>query len=154
MNQPLLKTPPTQDVRHFFDTNFLVLPRESLPQLSPEPGASHWITETTQQEVYNKLGEQSAKEVVEGKFQILRFNDLYRENPGICPVYYWFILSMYNPANIGNEEFIEDFYHSKFIRGDKITPKSKRPTRCFAAIPQVVTSLLRKGNLRMIACVT
>jgi hypothetical protein len=111
---------------HFFDTNFLVLPAATLPKLNHVPNSSRWITETTRQEIVEKLGEQSTREMLDGAFQTLRFNDLYRQNPGICPVYYWYILAMYNPANVGGEDFIEDFYTSMFIRGDNITDEVRK----------------------------
>jgi len=111
---------------HFFDTNFLVLPAATLPTLSHAANSPRWITETTLQEVSEKLGEQSTRELLDGTFQTLRFNDLYRENPGICPVYYWYIVAMYNPANIGTEEFMEDAYTSMFIRGDKVTDENRK----------------------------
>jgi hypothetical protein len=123
-NSPI--TQPGRTTRHFFDTNFFVLPAESLPKLSLDSNASRWITETTRQEVCEKLGEQSAHEVLDGKFQTLSFNDLYRESSGVCPVYYWFILSMYNPANVGNADFLEDRYHSILIHGELITKQDHK----------------------------
>ncbi len=126
MKPPLPVIPLRHGTLHFFDTNLLLPPAAKLPEVCHEPNSSLWITETTRQEVFEKLGEQSAREILDGKFQILRFNDLYRENPGICPVYYWYILSMYNPANLGGEEFIEDVYISKFIRGDNITDEDRK----------------------------
>lgn len=126
MNPPLSVRPLRPSSMHFFDTNFLLLPAATLPKLSSDPTSSRWITETTKQELIEKLGEQSAREVLDGTFQTLRFNDIYRENPGICPVYYWYILAIYNPANVGSEDFIEDVYNSKFIRGDNITDKDRK----------------------------
>jgi len=59
---------------HYFDTNFLVLPPEILPNLSDLPESTRWITETTEQEVIEKLGEQAAREKLDAKYQTLRFN--------------------------------------------------------------------------------
>src|SRR5450830_1356275 len=73
MNPPLPVTPLRPGTMHFFDTNFLVLPAATLPKLNRVPNSSRWITETTRQEVIETLGEQSAREVLDGTFHTLRF---------------------------------------------------------------------------------
>lgn len=123
MKPPLPVRPLRLGTAYFFDTNFLVLPQEILPKVSDVPVTSRWVTETTRQEVVEQLDEQSARELVDGDsgFAVLRFNDLYREDPKICPVYYWYVLSMYNPANIGSNDFFEEYYLSMTIRGQEIS---------------------------------
>lgn len=111
---------------YFFDTNFLLLPQSLLPKLKHGRIEPLWITETTRQELIDKLGLSSVKQITHGRYKILRFNDLYREDPGICPVYYYYVLSMYNPANIGSEDFGEQLYRSRVIRGEEIGEKERR----------------------------
>jgi hypothetical protein len=122
--------PPVAPLRlgttNFLDTNFLLLPQETLPELAGAPESSRWVTETTRQEVVETVGELPARELLEGRFQTLCFNDLYGDDPGIRPVYYWYILSMYNPANVGSEDFYEDLFISNLIRGLNITDEDQK----------------------------
>ena len=51
---------------------------------------------------------------------------MYAKDPSICPAYYFYILSMYNPANVGSRDFPEDIYHSKLIRSAMISDKERK----------------------------
>ncbi len=100
---------------HFFDTNFLILPAADLPTLKNVPLQSRWITETVRQEVLERLGP-GAQEAVDADFHTLAFHDLYAKDPRVCPVFYGYVLAMYNPATVGSERFVEDLLESKLIK--------------------------------------
>lgn len=75
-----------------------------------------WITETTHTELADKVHVTHLHEV-NARYKTLYFNDLYRQSPAICPTYYWFILNAYNPANVGVREFLEEYFHSRALKG-------------------------------------
>jgi hypothetical protein len=106
-----------------------LLPEADLPHFQHIPVEPRWITETVQQEVIDKLGTEHAYKRLRAHYRILRFNNMYRDDPGICPVYYWYISSMYNPANVGSGEFIEDLYRSKLIKGLPVEPDEHKGYR-------------------------
>jgi hypothetical protein len=101
---------------HFFDTNFVVRSEADLPSLRNVPPQSRWITETVRQEVLERGGT-TAQETLDTNFHTLSFDDLYADDPRVCPVFYWYVLSMYNPATVGSESFIDDQFESKLIKG-------------------------------------
>jgi hypothetical protein len=113
------------EVLHFFDTNFLVLPEAKLPLLKHVPDGPRWITETVRQEAIEKLGA-TAERDIDARYEALRFRDLYRLDPGICPTYYYYVLAMYNPANVGSEDFLADMYNSRVIKNVALTEQEKR----------------------------
>ena len=84
------------NVLYFFDTNFLCLPPENLPLIKHVPARSRWVTETVRQEVIDELGPMGGRRVLGRRFRTLTFNDLYRNDPGICPVFYWYVVAMVN----------------------------------------------------------
>ncbi len=99
---------------HFFDTNFFLHDKSDLPALKSVPLRSRWITETVQQEVREKLGD-SAERAMDG-YRPLAFRDLYEDNHRVCPVFYWYVLSMYNPATVGSSSFFEDLYEAQLLK--------------------------------------
>ncbi|MGA7743864.1 MAG: hypothetical protein WBP56_12895 [Polyangia bacterium] len=100
---------------HFFDANFLILPAADLPTLKNVPLQSRWITETVLQEVLERLGP-GAQEAVDAEFHTLGFHDLYAKDPRVCPVFYWYVLAMYNPATVGSDSFVDDLFESMLIK--------------------------------------
>jgi len=103
------------DALHFFDTNLLIRPEADLPPLRNVPLQSRWITETVRQEVSERGGTR-ALESLDRNFRTLTFKDLYAQEPRVCPVFYWYVLSMYNPATVGSQSFIDDLYESKILK--------------------------------------
>lgn len=101
----------------FLDANFVLLEPEKLPQANQIPNKTLWITETTSAEIKQKQAERGMPQILPKNIKILSFNDLYSLDPRICPVYYYYILSMYNPANIGSTNFLQDAYESLLISG-------------------------------------
>jgi hypothetical protein len=78
------------------------------------PAGSRWITETVRQEAIEHLGE-GAQEELDSQYRVLDFRSLYEEDHGVCPVFYWFVLSMYNPATVGSGSFFEDWFESRLV---------------------------------------
>ncbi len=74
----------------------------------------------------SKLGKQHTLSTVPSCYSVLCFDDLYVDDPAICPTYYFYIVSMYNPANVGSSDFLEQAYHSKIIRNLQISEDDKK----------------------------
>ena len=83
-----------------------------MPSLKNVPLQSRWVTETVRQEVSEKSGAE-ALAMLDRSFRTLSFNDLYEHEPRACPVFYWYVLAMYNPATVGSWSFIDDQFESK-----------------------------------------
>ena len=116
---------------HFFDTNFVIRGEAEMPSLRNVPLQSRWITETVRQEVSERT-DAEALTAIDASFRTLSFNDLYEHDPRVCPVFYWYVLAMYNPATVGSWSFIDDQFESKLIKGTA-TPDERddfRKTRC------------------------
>jgi hypothetical protein len=103
------------EVLHFFDTNYLIRPESDLPSLKNVPLKSRWITETVRQEAMERLSG-TAMDAIDRSFRTLTFSDLYEEDHRVCPVFYWFVLSMYNPATVGSASFLNDWFDSRLIK--------------------------------------
>lgn len=102
-----------------------------MPSLKNVPLQSRWVTETVRQEVSEKSGAE-ALAMLDRSFRTLSFNDLYEHEPRACPVFYWYVLAMYNPATVGSWSFIDDQFESKLIKGTA-TPDERedfRKARC------------------------
>jgi len=81
-----------------------------------------FITETTWKELKEKLAnEKKRRYEIKQDFSTLHFGDLYFENPQICPLYYYYISAMYNPANICDGNFFEEMCNHKIIKGIPLT---------------------------------
>ena len=103
----------------FFDTN-MHLDGRAMPDDTVIGDGERWITEATRTELFEKL-DPGEMQVVEAGYKTLYFDDLYLQNPGICPVYYWYILSICNPAIIGDRELAEGYFQSRKIKGIPLT---------------------------------
>lgn len=110
---------------YFFDTNFFVLPKERLPRWIPSLNRNYKLTETVAGEIKGKLGEARFKERTASRYSIIGFHDLYRISPTACPVYYFYLSAMYNPANIGSEDFYQEWYNSQILKGRNISDASR-----------------------------
>jgi hypothetical protein len=108
--------------KNFFDSNFLIYDRAQLPSGLPE--SPRWITETVRSEVRALLPPAEAEKRL-GVFDALTFDEIYALDPGICPVYYSYVVSMFSPANLGSEEFFEDLYVAKARRGETISSEEE-----------------------------
>jgi hypothetical protein len=104
------------DAHHFFDTNFFVLNATDLPRLVNVPTARKWVTETVEAEVEQKLEKSVATKVLESH-RVLRFSDLYSEDPNVCPTFYAYVQAMYNPAIVGSPDFSTELLLSRRING-------------------------------------
>jgi hypothetical protein len=104
------------EVVHFFDTNFVIRGEKDLPSMGNVPPASRWITETVRQEVFERSG-MTAQGRIDTNYRTLEFNDLYAQDHRACPVFYFYVRSMYNPALVGSLSFVDDQYESMLIKG-------------------------------------
>lgn len=108
----------------FFDTN-MHLDGRAMPDDKVIGDGERWITEATRTELFEIL-DPSEMQVVEAGYETLYFDDLYRQNPGVCPVYYWYILNVYNPAIIGYRELAEGYFQSRKIKGIPPTDEEQK----------------------------
>jgi hypothetical protein len=122
-------------VEHFFDTNFFLLDRAALPPLRNVPGPRRWVTETVVDEVRDKPEGSQASKALHGH-QILRFDDLYSDDPNVCPTFYAYVEAMFNPAIVGSEDFLEEELLSRRIKGvsteeeKRLYEQVRRRSRC------------------------
>jgi hypothetical protein len=100
---------------HFADTNLFMIPSDKRPNLSALKPV--WVTEPTQSELAELLGADAAQRAL-ADCKVLDFKSLYESDPGMCPVYYSYIAAMFNPANLGVENFWDDLFMSKLHRGE------------------------------------
>lgn len=120
--EPPLLAPPRHvrplrsEVLHFFDANLFILPPALLPALKHVPQARRWVTETVRNEVIEHLGAENAEASLRG-YKTLMFDDLYRENARVCPVFYYSVMGMLLPANVGAEDFAENEILARIAKG-------------------------------------
>lgn len=108
----------------FFDTN-MHLDGRAMPDDTVIGEGERWITEATRAELFEKIAP-SEMQVVDEGYKTLYFDDLYLQNPGVCPVYYWYILNVYNPAIIGYRELVEGYFQSRKIKGIPLTDEEQK----------------------------
>jgi len=103
------------DVQHFFDTNMFVVDRSRLPTLTNVPVSRRWVTATVRAEIEDKLGEAAAASALKG-YRVLRFDELYADDPNVCPTFYAYVQAIFSPAVVGSDEFYEELLLARRIK--------------------------------------
>mgnify|MGYP001560467979 CR=1 FL=1 len=104
---------------YFFDTNFF-LDLKVLPRYRLTLSRRFFITENVWEELQAKLPK-NRLEKIRRRYKILTFNNIYNQDQNVCPTYYNFISELYNPANVGSEDFFEELYGSRRIKGEQLS---------------------------------
>lgn len=114
---------------YFFDTNFIVSYKVKLDKRYKKLytfGKNFYITEPIQREIGQLLQKPNFRKVFKGNLQTISFDDLYLSGQGICPVYYNFIGSMHNPANLGYIDFPLQLIFSKIIKKKEFSDEENK----------------------------
>lgn len=88
---------------YFFDTNMIIDRKDNLDNRINHffsLNKAYLISNITEKEVNEKLKNSIYTMIFNYKVKVLCFNDLRKDNPNLCPVYYNYFSNMYNPANI------------------------------------------------------
>ena len=100
---------------YFLDSNFLIPKNDNRSQIFKNKKKQFLITEY----VFNEIGKKSndwQKILSAESLKIINFDDLRKQFPATCPVYYNYIKSMHNPANICSPDF---FINNNFAVKEK-----------------------------------
>ena len=111
---------------YFFDTNFFLLHKNKLPRFIFALNRNYLITESTRKEIIDKIGKKKFQEKVNGKYKTTYFDNLWKENQVVCPVYYHYISCMLNPANVGNEDFYIEWRNSRRIKNIELSAEEQK----------------------------
>lgn len=107
----------------FIDTNLILLKSTELemrPQKFRKFLRNYFITESIEKEI-SDLDGYGFSRIFPHAYKIIRFSQLRKINPSLCPVYYNLIASMYNPANITSSEFTLHMLQSLKLRNRNLS---------------------------------
>lgn len=88
---------------HFLDSNFLIKKNDARVRIFGKK--KFFVTEYVFDEITKKESEWQ-EFLKPNHLQVINFDDVRRTFPATCPVYFNFVKSMYNPANICSSDFI------------------------------------------------
>lgn len=132
---------------YFFDTNFF-LPKNKLPKLFFTFNRNYLITESTRKEIIDKIGKNDFQEKIENKYKTIYFDDIWNVNQTICPAYYHYISCMFNPANIGSDDFYVHWRNSRKIKKLELSTEEEKTYQWMRKKDIRGTSLDPLGNPR------
>lgn len=105
---------------YFFDANIIARPIYDIDNRLKKLftwNKSYFVLE----EVYNEAREQITNKkfirILDKRLCIINFEDLRCRHPEICPLYYYFISKMYNPATINSLSFFFEKFIAQRARG-------------------------------------
>lgn len=121
----------------FLDSNFLIPKNDRRHKILRNKGRKFLVTEYIFNEI-NKKNNDWQKIISPNRLNIINFEDLRINFPATCPLYYNFIKSMHNPANICNPDF---FINKNFAVKEKHKLTNER-----IDFNQVLISRFYKGH--------
>lgn len=127
---------------YFLDSNFLIQKNDNRYKIFKNK-KKFLVTEYIFDEI-NKKGDNWKQILSSTRLNIVKFNDLRMKFPATCPVYYNFIKSMYNPANICSPDF---FINKNFAVKEKDKDKFNNEIEDFN---QILVSRFYKGHKNQI----